>query len=86
MLVAIRENVAKLKQQERSLDETIASKPTRHSTRSGVSSLSLPPCSREWSMKAYDAAGVSSSCVRVASCEELTSCEELKSTGFRKEL
>jgi len=29
MLVAIRENVAKLKQQERSLDETIASEPTR---------------------------------------------------------
>jgi glyoxylase-like metal-dependent hydrolase (beta-lactamase superfamily II) len=28
MLVAIRENVAKLKQQERSLDETIAAKPT----------------------------------------------------------
>jgi glyoxylase-like metal-dependent hydrolase (beta-lactamase superfamily II) len=29
MLVAIRENVAKLKEQERSLDETIAAKPTR---------------------------------------------------------
>ena len=29
MLVAIRENVAKLKRQERSLDETIAAKPTR---------------------------------------------------------
>jgi hypothetical protein len=29
MLVAIRENVAKLKQQECSLDETIAAKPTR---------------------------------------------------------
>jgi len=28
MLVAIRENVAKLKQQGRSLDETIAAKPT----------------------------------------------------------
>jgi hypothetical protein len=28
MLVAIRDNVAKLKQQGRSLDETIAAKPT----------------------------------------------------------
>ena len=42
MLVAIRENVAKLKQQGRSLDETIAAKPTAAFDANGGQSVITP--------------------------------------------
>jgi glyoxylase-like metal-dependent hydrolase (beta-lactamase superfamily II) len=54
MLVAIRDNVAKLKHQGRSLDERLPRSQLPCSTRSGVSSSSLPISSRGSSTTACD--------------------------------
>jgi len=55
MPITIRDKVAKLKQQSRSLDETIAAKPQRRSTPSGVNSSSPRPSSPDWFTRASDA-------------------------------
>ena len=55
MLVAIRENVAALKKQGRSRDETVAAKPTAAFDAKWGNSLSIPAFSPDWFMRAFDA-------------------------------